>query len=135
MAGVLHLPRLMDEPTAAAALGMSIDTLQRLRKARQITFRRLSPRKIRYTDADVAAYIERSATPCADVEMTDRESSVATGFRAGETAPRGAGRGLTRTPDRHAVFHSALTTLSAPNSSSPNGSSSTPSERRQRRQT
>jgi len=113
----LRLPYLMSEQQAAGALGVSVDTLQRLRKRRAIRHRRIGGR-IRYTEADLALYIaDQTVEPCATAD-TGPERSEASGSAGDPIAPPGAGPGSISEADRHVEYLSAKTILSAPSSRS-----------------
>jgi excisionase family DNA binding protein len=111
----------LTERQASEALGVSIDTLQRLRKRRAIRYRKIGGR-FRYTEEDLAAYIESTVQPCLS-EASDPEKSAAIGSAGGPTAAPGAGLGTTPKPraDRRAEYLSAQTILSRPSSGSRRG--------------
>lgn len=117
MAEVMKLPCLVTEGEAAEALGMSIFTLARERKAGRIAFRKMR-RGVRYTEADLAAYIESTRVPsCRDTENASASKSETSGLVDVRTAPHGAGRGSIVSHDRLAAHRLAQQTLK-PRSSS-----------------
>ena len=63
MTAIDQLPILMKEQRAALELDISIDTLQRIRKRGEISFRKVGSR-YRYTPKDLLEYLENQRTPC-----------------------------------------------------------------------
>jgi hypothetical protein len=57
------LPDLLSEPDAARRLGLSVEQLRRLRYRGAIGYRRLTGKKVAYTEHDLAEYVE--STRCA----------------------------------------------------------------------
>lgn len=116
-ADITRLPRLFTEADAAEKLGMTVYTLARERKAGRISYRK--PRRaVRYTDADLAAYIESIRVPsCRDTESEPASKSEATGSASVPTARSGAGPGSIHHLDRHAAHRLAQQILK-PRSSS-----------------
>ncbi len=93
MTAVLRLPELFKEREAAKALGASVDTLRRLRKARKIGYTRIGGR-VRYTEQHLADYIDReNVEPCQNSKTSGPAGSATTGCRNGQTARSGAGPG------------------------------------------
>ena len=112
----LRLPPLYTEEEAAKALGISIDTMRRERKAGNIGHTMIGGRP-RYTEPQLIAYIDRKTVPpCKNTE------SATTGYLADPTQNNGAARGSISERDRHAAHLSALKTLRPPGRGSPNGS-------------
>jgi excisionase family DNA binding protein len=99
----IRLPRLLTEREAAAALGVSIDTLRRERGDGRVRHTRIRGR-VRYTEAHLAEYIEAGERAACAKGPT---ASAATSSPAAQTAPCGAGPGLTLGLDRHAAHRSA----------------------------
>lgn len=114
---LLHLPRLLTEAEAAEKLGMTVYTLARERKAGRIRHRK--PRRgVRYTAADLAAYVESILVPaCRDTESEPASKSAATGSASDRIAQSGAGPGSIVSLDRLAAHRLAQQTLK-PRSSS-----------------
>jgi len=110
-ADVLNLPRMMTEADAAERLGISVFTLARERKARRIAYRKMRG-GVRYTEADLAAYVESIRVPsCRDTETDSASKSEASGSASGPTAVPGVGRGSILSLDRRAAHRLAQTTL------------------------
>jgi len=57
------LPDLLSEKDAARRLGLSVEQLRRLRYRGAIGYRQLTGKKVAYTEADLAEYVEQ--TRCA----------------------------------------------------------------------
>jgi hypothetical protein len=121
---LLRLPRLLTEVQAAKELGVSIDTLQRLRKKQAIRYRRIGGR-IKYTLADLYHYINSELRPCAN-DVNTPARSPDTGLASGTVPTVGTAAGTTAGPDRLGEFHSAQSTLMRPRSNSRAGSPTTP---------
>lgn len=104
MADVLVLPRLFSEPEAAEKLNVTPFTLARERKAGRISYRKLR-RAVRYTDADLQAYVDSILVPtCRDTSASPTASkSEASGSADAPTATPGAGRGSIVPLDRRAA--------------------------------
>ena len=99
MADVATLPKLYTEAEAAEELGVSVATLRRERKRRRIGFKRIGQRKVKYTDAHLAEYLERQdVEPCPD-ETSGSGKSADTGSPARPSPPTGKSPGSTPTPD------------------------------------
>ncbi|NVN30598.1 helix-turn-helix domain-containing protein [Endobacter medicaginis] len=114
---VTRLPRLMKEREVAVELGVSIDTVRRLRKRGEIGHTKIGDR-LRYTPEHVQAYLAAGeVAPCPRVVSR----SVNTGSTSEPVPTTGAGAGSTETRARHAAHHSALATLRPPRSNSRNG--------------
>ncbi|MPY72891.1 MAG: helix-turn-helix domain-containing protein [Alphaproteobacteria bacterium] len=91
----LPLPVLMTEGDAAAALGVSIDTMQRLRKRQAIRYRRIGGR-IRYTPEDLVDFINASTVERCESETRDFSRSGDIGSASGATARHTTPRGSTK---------------------------------------
>jgi len=117
---VLTLPRLFNEREVALALGCSRDTVRRERQRGRLGFTRLAGR-IRFTEAQVAAYLENQAQDPCTIEKSDSAKSMAIGSASDPTARPGAEPGLIRDSDRRDAHRSAQTILTKPNSRSPLG--------------
>jgi excisionase family DNA binding protein len=121
MNDLVRLPHLLSETQAAAALGVSVPTMQRRRRRREIGFIR-NGGKIRYTEEHLAQYLlDQEVPPCREDEKNDPAKSGATGSAGDRTARCGAARGSTPPRDRLLEHRSALTMLSVPNSRSRGG--------------
>ena len=115
MTDVVRVPKLLTEPEAAKALGVSVDTLRRLRKARKIGYTRVGGR-VRYTEQHLADYIDReNVEPCRGNETTDPARSATIGCCSGQTARSGAGPGSMPQLDRSDVHRLAQTIFKRPN--------------------
>ena len=107
MQQLIRLPRLLTEAEAAQALGVSVDTLRRERKAGKIRHTVIRGR-IRYTENHLLEYIEAGERgACTASAISDSAKSEDVGCQSGLTAPRGVGPGSISEPDRHAAHHSA----------------------------
>jgi excisionase family DNA binding protein len=106
----LHIPNLMTEREAAGALGVSLDTLRRLRRRNAISFTMIGGR-VRYTEAQLLAYIERETRPCHESKAAVPARSATIGSRADPTLLSGAGRGSIPNVDRQSVHLLALKTF------------------------
>ena len=114
MTDLIEIPKLLFEGEAAKALGVSEDTLKRLRKSGKIGYTRIGKR-VRYTTAHLAAYIESgSVEPCEDSKPNGSGKSGNTGSVNGPIAPCGAEPGSTGNLDRSAAHRSAQSILSKP---------------------
>lgn len=70
------LPELIPERVAAERLGISVDTLQRIRARGEIAWRKIGGR-VKYTDADLAEYVERVRVgPCGGSNETSGSGSL-----------------------------------------------------------
>lgn len=118
---LITLPRHCSEAEAAAALGVSIDTLQRVRRAGKIRFRRLGTGRgrIRYTEADLLDYLERCKESTCQTVPCDMAN---TGLASDPTARSGAEHGTTPESVKHAAHRLAQTTLRKPTADSLRGS-------------
>lgn len=99
MSEVRRLPVLLSESQAADKLGVSIATMQRMRKRGDIAWRQIGGR-VRYTIDDVRDYIE-GARRCAN--DGDRARSETSGFPSGPTPTLGASLGSIQLPDRQSA--------------------------------
>ncbi|MCH2394324.1 helix-turn-helix domain-containing protein [Oceanibaculum sp.] len=109
--GPIDLPRLLTEREAAEALGVSVYTIQRLRKQGEIRFKRLGGRW--KTRADwLKEYLDREDNQCLESERktvaeTVPARSLVTGSAGGTIHPTGAPPGSIRNPDRQSAAASA----------------------------
>lgn len=124
MADVLPYDPPFSEAEAATRLGVSLATMQRIRKRGEIRFMMIGGRP-RYRQAFINEYLAAQEVPPCPRENPTPARSETTGRPAALAARNGAGRGSTPTLDRRAEHHSALTILQRPASSSPHGSPST----------
>lgn len=124
MADPTSFPRLMKEREAAAALGVSIDTLRRERQRGRIGYAVVGGRP-RYLERHLAAYLDQQDVKPCESEPTARAKSATTGSLSGPTPPCGVAPGSMLLPDRQAAHRLALTILQPPASPSPDGSHST----------
>jgi excisionase family DNA binding protein len=106
MSDSIRLPRLLSERESAAALGVSIETLRRLRRAGAITFTRIGGR-IRYTEDHLLAYIEKETRACRENPQTDPARSGISGSADGPTPPPGAAPGSIHNLDRQSAHRLA----------------------------
>jgi len=101
MNDVVQLPKLMKEREAAKALGVSLETLRRIRKRGEIRFRLIGGR-IHYTEQDLLDYIDdRSINPCQKNHETTPSKSGNFGSANDPTATHGAEPGTTRKGAKH----------------------------------
>jgi hypothetical protein len=119
---IITLPRGHSEAEAAAILTkagypMCVRTLQRAREKQEITFRHVAG-KVRYTVADLLAYIERGKK-CAKVIDTDSRSEII-GLEKSKEAQAGTPSGGTNRPGELAVAASMNLSMRRQRSSSPN---------------
>jgi excisionase family DNA binding protein len=104
--------KLMTEKEAAAILGMSSDTIQRIRKRGEIAFRKIGGR-FKYTMSDLAEYLENQrVAPCQRMENSAKLR--ASGYRNAPARPSGTPLGSTPIPDKHDALRLAQTIFSAP---------------------
>jgi excisionase family DNA binding protein len=119
-ARILSLPRLFTEEEVAEALGCARDTVRRERKRDRLGFTKLGSR-IRFTEAQIATYLESQATePCTTTKHASAKST-AIGSASDQIAQPGVEPGSIRESDRHDAHHSAQMILTKPNSRSPPG--------------
>jgi hypothetical protein len=117
---------LLTERQAAAALGVSTDTLRREGKRRRVGYAMIAGRP-RYTEQHLAAHIHaQEVKPCneSDNPTVPARSAIA-GSPGVQTALCGAGRGSTPRLDKLAEHHSALSILQPQGSRSRGGSPTT----------
>ncbi|WP_161773066.1 helix-turn-helix domain-containing protein [Mesorhizobium hungaricum] len=106
----------MSEGEAAKALGVSIDTLQRMRKRGDISYLKVGGR-YRYTQQILLDYIEnRTVKACANSE-SGSEKLPGTGSPSGRAPECGMRPGSTPLPDKQSAFLSAQQTFGKPKSS------------------
>lgn len=112
MAEVLVLPRLYTEPEAAEKLNLTPFTLARERKAGKVSYRKVR-RGVRYTDADLQAYVDSILVEsCQDTrESPTASKSPATGSASDRTASPGAAPGSIVKLDRLAAHRLAQSIL------------------------
>ena|SRR5690242_18777779 len=104
---VIRMPQLLTEFKAAEALGVSVDTLRRERKAGKIRSTMIRGR-VRYTPDYLLDYIkagERGA--CTAGAISESANSVAIGSQSGLTAQLGAAPGSISEADRRLAHRSA----------------------------
>lgn len=118
MGEVVSLPALLTERQAAERLGISLSTLQRLRRLGDVSFIQIG-RLIKYQEAQLADYLE--ASTCS--RKSGRDNSENIGFQSARIPRAGAGHGSTPTLDRRAAKALALQTLKKPSNNSLGGSS------------
>ncbi|MCA8889643.1 MAG: helix-turn-helix domain-containing protein [Parvularculaceae bacterium] len=106
MSEVVQIPQLLTEREAAARLGVSLSTLQRLRRIGQVAFIKIG-RLVKYREEHLAEYLEASTCPRSNVSA----NSEISGSRKGEIRRTGAAPGSTLKLDRHDVKALALQTL------------------------
>jgi predicted site-specific integrase-resolvase len=114
---VSPIPVLLNEADAAIALGCSVDTLQRMRRAGTIRFRRIGMGRgrIRYTHSDILDYLARSEENAC---LTPAKSDL-TGSASDQTAQTGAEHGSK--VDKHAASRLAQRNFRKPTTGSLNG--------------
>lgn len=116
MGDILDLPRLYTEAEAAEKLNTTGFTLARERKAGRIRYRRLRG-GIRYTAADLKAYVDSILVVPACESAQPDSKSAAIGSANDRTVRPGVGLGSIRKLDRLAAHRLAQATLK-PRSSS-----------------
>jgi excisionase family DNA binding protein len=103
----IRLPRLLTEGEAADALGVSVDTVRRERKADKIRHTVIGGR-VRYTENHLVAYIEAGERgACTAGAISESANSVAIGSQSGLTAQLGAAPGSISEADRRLAHRSA----------------------------
>ncbi|WP_420798720.1 helix-turn-helix domain-containing protein [Nitratireductor pacificus] len=106
----------MSEGEAAKALGVSNDTLQRMRKRGDIGYLKVGGR-YRYTEQILLEYIEsRTVKACAKSE-SGSEKLPGTGSLSARVRRDGTRPGSTPLPDKQSAFRSAQRTFGKPRSS------------------
>ena len=117
---VFRLPRLLDEEDVAATLHCSVATVKRERQRGRLGFTRIGRGRIRYTEDQVAEYLQNQREdPCLSNKTDFRSGNTGSANRA--AAQTGAGHGSTAPPDRHSAHRLAQQILKPPSSRSPNG--------------
>jgi excisionase family DNA binding protein len=118
---VIAIPKLHTEAVAAEALGISIDTLQRLRRAGRIGFKRIGQGRgrIRYTESHLNDYLTSCEEAC---DKIDPGNSGSIGSENAPTADNGAVFGTTQSVVKLAMHRLAQTTKAKPICASLNGS-------------
>jgi excisionase family DNA binding protein len=119
-ARILSLPRLFTEEEVAEALGCARDTVRRERKRGRLGFTKLGSR-IRFTEAQIAAYLENQAMDPCTTTKSGSAKSTAIGSASDQTAQPGAEPGSIRESDRRDAHHSAQRILTKQSSRSPPG--------------
>jgi helix-turn-helix protein len=109
---VVSIPALLTEQQAAEKLGISIYTLQRIRKRREISFISIG-RKAKYSEHHLAEY--REAQTCHAERKPAQTRSADIGSPNAEIRRTGAEPGITTQGARHAAQALAKQILSAPN--------------------
>uniref|UniRef100_UPI0035A86C6A helix-turn-helix domain-containing protein n=1 Tax=Mesorhizobium sp. LHD-90 TaxID=3071414 RepID=UPI0035A86C6A len=105
----------LSERHAALRLGVSVDTLQRIRKRNEISYRKIGGR-VRYTLADLREFVERTK-----VEACEKKTSGSVNSR-GTTSPSGSARhsftplGSIRQPGKPSAHLLAQRTFGKPKS-------------------
>ena len=118
---LLSLPRLLTEGEVAQALGCSSQTVKRERQRGRLGYTRIGRGRIRYTEEQVAAYLEDQREGPCKTEKAGLAKSADIGSADGGTVRPGVGPGSTRQPDRLAAHRLAQMILMKPSSRSPRG--------------
>lgn len=111
MSEIVNLPKLLSERQVAEALGVSVYTVQRLRKAGDIKAKRIG-RQWKITETWLREYLAEEDNHC---PAANDSRSGNTGCHEGRTARSGAEPGSTGTLDRRSALASAQATLSRRN--------------------
>ncbi|WP_140986813.1 helix-turn-helix domain-containing protein [Asticcacaulis tiandongensis] len=75
MSNLALFPKLMSEKEASEMLGISVDTIQRIRKRGEIAFRKIGGR-YRYTISDLNEYAENQRVePCQRVQKSAKSGA------------------------------------------------------------
>jgi excisionase family DNA binding protein len=119
-ARILSLPRLFTEEEVAEALGCARDTVRRERKRGRLGFTKLGSR-IRFTEAQIAAYLENQAQDPCTITKSGSAKSTVIGSASDPIVQPGAEPGLIRESDRRDAHHSAQMILTKPSSRLPPG--------------
>ncbi|WP_259667490.1 helix-turn-helix domain-containing protein [Rhizobium lentis] len=106
---------LMSEKQAATFLGVSVATLQRIRKREQIAYSLVGSR-IRYTYDQLKDFTKLSEQPC----KISAIKSAASGFPGGPAPKSTTPQHSTAGPDKQTAAALAQTTFKKPKSFSPN---------------
>ena len=110
----MGLPLLMTERQACERLGVSIDTVRRERRRRNVGYVMIGGHP-RYTEAHLSEYIEaRTVPPCRP--QSDPNKSEGIGFPSTSAPICGAGLGSMPEPAKLVAHHSALAILKRPGS-------------------
>lgn len=110
-ADILKLPELLPERQAAARLGMSADTLRRIRSRGEIAYFKIGGRP-RYTEQHIIDYLQRNEVPACPKNQRSEYSSLANiGSANDQIVPSGAAHGSMPKRDKLAEHQSALMTL------------------------
>ena len=111
---IARLPKLLNEREAAQALGVSTDTMRRLRTKGKISHTRVGHR-VRYTDKHLADYINRETVEaCQENEQIDSAKLATIGSQSVETARSGVGPGSIPQLDRSDAHRLAQTIFKRP---------------------
>lgn len=116
MAEPLRFPRFLTESQVAEVLGVSVDTVARMRKRGAIPFRMIG-RRVKFTEDDVLAYIDGSrVAPCERLGKTASpapSSTEASGSSNARAPEPGCAAGTTppTANQARAELHSALSIL------------------------
>jgi len=109
-----QLPILMKEARAAQELDISIDTLQRIRKRGEISYRKVGSR-YRYTPKDILEYLDNQRTACQPKK--EQVKSAASGYQSETAHLIGTSPGLIPQLDRQSAAQLASQTFGKPKSS------------------
>jgi len=118
---ILSLPRLLTEEEVAQALGCSTQTVKRERQRGHLGYTRIGRGRIRYTEDQVATYLEDQREGPCKTERAGSARSAGIGSAGAGTAQPGAGPGSTLPPDRLAAHRLAQMILTKPSSRLPRG--------------
>tara|TARA_R110001592_G_scaffold7065_6_gene39732 strand:- start:38173 stop:38514 length:342 start_codon:yes stop_codon:yes gene_type:complete len=112
MGKVRHLPPLLTEREAATELGVSIDTMRRMRKAGEVQSKKIGGR-YKYRVDWLNAYIEDTGWDANQITNKSIESET-TGYQKDAIPQCGAERGSAPILDKQSEHHSALMILREP---------------------
>jgi hypothetical protein len=105
------------EREAANILGLSLVMLRRLRKGRQISALRLSPRRVAFFGFQLVEYLlsAMEVATCPATKANETSNSANTGSQNKPAVTHSAEHGSTKPLDRQSAYRSALRILTKPN--------------------
>jgi excisionase family DNA binding protein len=118
---ILAVPKLYTEQEAAAALQMSPDKLQRLRRRGSVPYRQIGNR-VRYTESDINEFLDRCRENVCPQSKPNREAMEPIGLVNATEAQTGIALGSTPALDKPAASRLARLTFGKPTNDSQLGS-------------
>lgn len=111
--GVLPFPQLLTEKEAADSLGVSIDTIQRMRKRGDIAFRKIGGR-FKYTAEDLREYIDNQRVGPCQKTTSELQNSEISGYQSAPGRHSTRSHGSTPLPDKRSASALAQATFGKP---------------------